>query len=266
MQSHTARHDHQRTVKSFNKSHPLISHSLPPTHTVLIYIRFRQVTKTTQSALSGNRLAQSRSQRARRRLYLMVISILTPFLPIVLALAVLNIILVHPLQPFDFHAIHNHGPGDIPWNAVVYLPSTNISWAYMNICYIPIVTAVPIFVFFGMTKDAMNCYRVVLLSVGLGKLFPRLHEEYNPDSRAMASSSNGGSSNFTTSSRYVPALFIPPVDPNRNKRHTCANKTNSQILQRQHSLHPAIRNLNPSPAPHGHHSPHPQQRRPCPAP
>ncbi|OTA08536.1 hypothetical protein A9Z42_0002400 [Trichoderma parareesei] len=170
-------------------------------YAILIYIRFRQVTKTTQSALSGNRLAQSRSQRARRRLYLMVISILTPFLPIVLALAVLNIILVHPLQPFDFHAIHNHGPGEIPWNAVVYLPSTSISWAYMNICYIPIVTAVPIFAFFGMTKDAMNCYRLVLLSVGLGKLFPRLHEEYNPDSRAMASSSNGGSSNFTTSSR-----------------------------------------------------------------
>ncbi|KAL7819823.1 pheromone A receptor domain-containing protein [Trichoderma gracile] len=170
-------------------------------YAVLIYIRFRQVTKTTQSALSNNRLAQSRSQRARRRLYLMVISILTPFLPIVLALAVINIVTVHPLQPFDFHAIHNHGPGEIPWNAVVYLPSTSISWAYMNICYIPIVTAVPVFVFFGMTKDAMNCYRVVLLSVGLGKLFPRLHEEYNPDSRAMASSSNGGSSNFTTSSR-----------------------------------------------------------------
>ncbi|KAH0499043.1 hypothetical protein TgHK011_006260 [Trichoderma gracile] len=128
-------------------------------YAVLIYIRFRQVTKTTQSALFNNRLAQSRSQRARRRLYLMVISILTPFLPIVLALAVINIVTVHPLQPFDFHAIHNHGPGEIPWNAVVYLPSTSISWAYMNICYIPIITAVPVFVFFGMTKDAMNCYR-----------------------------------------------------------------------------------------------------------
>ncbi|KAL6852079.1 pheromone receptor [Trichoderma novae-zelandiae] len=170
-------------------------------YAILIYVRFRQLTKTTESALSNNRLAQSRSQRARRRLYLMVISILAPFLPIVLALTVINIVIASPLQPFDFHAIHNHGPGEIPWNAIVYLPSTHISWPYMNICYISIVTALPVFVLFGMTKDAINCYRVALLSVGFGKLFPRLDEEYSPDSRAMASLSNGGSSNYTASSR-----------------------------------------------------------------
>ena len=72
---------------------------------------------------------------------------------------------------------------------------------FMNICYVPIITAIPIFVFFGMTKDAMNCYRVILLYVGLGKAFPSLYEEYNPDSRALASYSNGGSNSYTTSTR-----------------------------------------------------------------
>ncbi|RFU79987.1 pheromone receptor [Trichoderma arundinaceum] len=170
-------------------------------YAILIYIRFREISKTTQSALSNNRLAHARNQRARRRLYLMVISILIPFLPIVLALTVANIIIASPLQPFDFNAIHNHGQGELPWNAIVYLPSSKITWAYMNICYIPIATAIPIFVFFGMTKDAMNCYRVILLYVGFGKAFPRLYEEYDPDSRVLASLSHGGSSNYTTSTR-----------------------------------------------------------------
>ncbi|KAL7789940.1 pheromone receptor [Trichoderma ceciliae] len=170
-------------------------------YAILIYIRFRQITKTTQSALSNNRLAHARNQRARRRLYLMVISILIPFLPIVIALATINIIIASPLQPFDFNAIHHHGQGELPWNTIVYLPSSKISWPYMNICYIPIVTAIPVFVFFGMTKDAMNCYRVILLYVGLGRAFPRLYEEYNPDSRALASTSHGGSSSYTTSAR-----------------------------------------------------------------
>lgn len=131
----------------------------------------------------------------------MVVSILIPFLPIVLALTIINIIAANPLQRFDFHSIHHHGPEELPWNTIVYLPSSMITWGFMNICYIPIITAIPVFVFFGMTKDAMNCYRVILLYMGLGKVFPRLYEEYNPDSRAMASGSNGGSSSFTASSR-----------------------------------------------------------------
>ncbi|KAH6610687.1 pheromone receptor [Trichoderma cornu-damae] len=160
-------------------------------YAVLIYIRFRQITKTTQSALSNNRLAHARNQRARRRLYLMVISILIPFLPIVVALAAVNIVVASPLQPFDLDAIHN-GPREIPWSAIVYLPSGKISWAHMNICYIPIITAVPIFVFFGMTKDAMNCYRVILLYAGLGKVLPRLSSKKNTTSSALASNMRSG--------------------------------------------------------------------------
>ncbi|KAL7960801.1 pheromone A receptor domain-containing protein [Trichoderma compactum] len=169
-------------------------------YAIFIYIRFRQITKSTQSALSSNPLAHVRNQRARRRLYLMVISILIPFLPVILALAAINIINVIPVQPFDFKAIHSNDRS-IPWSAIIFLPSSQIGWKFMNICYVPIITAIPIFVFFGMTKDAMNSYRVVLLYVGLGKIFPSLYEEYNPDSRALASLSNGCSNSNTASTR-----------------------------------------------------------------
>lgn len=158
---------------------------------VFIYVRYRQVSQATASALSNNPLAHARSQRARRRLYLMVVSILVPYLPIVLTLAIVNTRVAGTLTPFDFNAIHNHAPGEIPWNTIVYLTSNLVHWSYIDMCYLPIAATVPIFVFFGMTKDAMNCYRVVLLYLGLGKVFPRLHQEYDPDARVLASMSSG---------------------------------------------------------------------------
>ncbi|KAL7950489.1 pheromone receptor [Trichoderma barbatum] len=195
-------------------------------YAIFIYIRFRQITKSTQSALSNNPLAHVRNQRARRRLYLMVISILIPFLPIVLVLATMNVIHTIPLQPFDFDVIHdNQRP--VPWDVIIYMPSSRIGWMFMNICYVPIATAIPIFVFFGMTKDAMNCYRMILLYVGLGKVFPTLYEEYNPDSRALASLSNGGSSSYTTSTRMskkntASSTFLTNI---------CSNQATQSTLQ-----------------------------------
>ncbi|KAI1021249.1 hypothetical protein LB505_000088 [Fusarium chuoi] len=55
-----------------------------------------------------------------------------------------------------------------------------------------------------MTKDAMNSYRRGLLCLGFGCLFPKLHEEYDPD-RTIGGSSSGhsrfmGSTTSTTSS------------------------------------------------------------------
>jgi pheromone a factor receptor len=127
----------------------------------------------------------------------MVVSILVPYLPIVLTLAIVNVRVSGALTAFDFDAIHHHGPGEIPWSIIVYLTSDKIHWSYMNMCYLPIAATVPILVFFGMTKDAMNCYRVILLFFGLGKVFPRLHEEYDPDARVLASMSNGSHTTST---------------------------------------------------------------------
>lgn len=171
--------------------------------TVLTFMRFREVAKLTSSAHSNNRLAQIRAQRTRRRLYLMVLSILLPFLPIVITLAVLNIRGSLPLRPFNYSEIHDHV---VPykWNTILLLPSESFDFAYTNMAYIPILAAIPVFMFFGMTKDAMNTYRRGFLSAGLGNIFPSLHQEYDPVRAAYASAYG---SRVTTSSAYVSIIF-----------------------------------------------------------
>lgn len=162
-----------------------ISSLHPPTRwstdwQVLTYTRFREIARTTQSALSSNRIANRRAQRTKRRLYLMVISILAPFLPIIITLAVLNILAAGTLKPFDYRTIHNQ-PFPNQWQSIIFLPSNNIGFVYMSNAYISILAAIPIFLSFGMTKGAMNSYRRGLLFIGLGRIFPKLHEVYDPD-------------------------------------------------------------------------------------
>lgn len=166
--------------------------TLLTTNLVITFFRFRQVSKLTSSALTSNRAALLRSQRAKRRLYLMVISILIPFLPITITICVLNVRAFGQIEPFDFNTIHGSEDRFIPWNAVLFMPSRIIDFATFNIGYISILTAIPIFLFFGMTKDALNSYRVIFLFFGLGKIWPSLHNEYDPDRKAMQKASSAG--------------------------------------------------------------------------
>ncbi|KAF5696725.1 pheromone a factor receptor [Fusarium globosum] len=126
-----------------------------------------------------------------------------PYLPFVVTLAVLNMLKAFPLQPFDYDLIHNRVI-PYPWSAVIFVPSNGVNFGYLNNCYIHILSAIPVVIFFGMTKDAMNSYRRGLLCLGFGCLFPKLHEEYDPD-RTIGGSSSGhsrfmGSTTSTTSS------------------------------------------------------------------
>lgn len=160
---------------------------------VIVFFRFRQVSKVTSSALTTNRAAYLRSQRAKRRLYLMVMSILVPFLPITVTLCVLNVqSLGGVVQPFNFNEIHHSTTSPIPWAAIIFVPSRLIDFGSFNNGYISILTAIPIFLFFGMTKDAMNSYRLILVWFGLGKIWPSLYTEYDPDRKAMQASTSGG--------------------------------------------------------------------------
>lgn len=163
----------------------------------MTYIRFRQVAKATREALANNRAAIRRSQRTKRRLYLMIMSIFIPFLPIVIAFGVYNILgMEGGPQPFSYAAVHSQ-TAPLPWNRISLLPAEDIDWVYMNNCYIPIITAVPIFLFFGMTKDAVNQYRSFLLLLRLGRLFPQLHIEYDPDKATSIGASMGSSQTGT---------------------------------------------------------------------
>lgn len=146
-----------------------------------------------------NRAAHLRAQRAKRRLYLMVLSILVPFLPIVITLAVLNVRQASPLLPFDYGLIHDH-VFPFPWDTIVYLPSAAQDFSFLNNAYIAIASAIPVFVFFGMTKAAMNDYRRALLWCGLGRVFPVLYQVYDPDREAYGNSSTVSSRTTNTSS------------------------------------------------------------------
>jgi len=161
---------------------------------VVTWFRFRQVRKTTRSALMSNSTATARSDRAKRKLYLMAVSILIPYLPLTVAFFVASIIDYMPLVPYSYNRIH-YDNDPYPWDTIFMAPSSEINFTYLNANYIPIITAVPIFWFFGLTKDAINTYRTYLLALGFGKLFPSLREEYDPDRpRTSANASHWGSS------------------------------------------------------------------------
>ncbi|KAG6018047.1 hypothetical protein E4U43_007771 [Claviceps pusilla] len=204
-------------------------------YAVLIYKRFRQVTKTTETALSSNRIAQQRSQRTRRRLYLMVISILIPFLPVVVALAAWNILQMQGIRSYDYDQVHNHA-SPLPWNTILFLPSSQINWALLNNCYIPITTAVPIFVFFGLTKDAINHYRRIALFFGLGALFSGLRHEYDPDKAVSAGGSSFGS-RYLRSTVSAPSKADSITSPGPSSRHMSLGieSTHNQSCQQLNS-------------------------------
>ncbi|KAJ6446524.1 pheromone receptor [Purpureocillium lavendulum] len=181
---------------------PIIIGGLTLIYSILIFHRYRQLSKVNDPVLSTNSTIQRRSLRTRRRLYLMVISIIVPFYPIVVLLAVLNIVYMDGVQPFDYHQMHNPPP-PFPWDTIFLLPSDQVGWAYRNTQYISILTAIPICGFFGTTRDAINIYRRALLSLGLGRVFPVLKEVYDPDRDRSGTGSNSttvkGSSKILTS-------------------------------------------------------------------
>ncbi|KAM0301168.1 hypothetical protein HYE67_007007 [Fusarium culmorum] len=176
---------------------PVVVALITSGYAILTYIRFREIARTTRTAINSSRSANQRAQRTKRRLYLMVLAILVPYLPVVITLAVLNILGAFPLQPFDYDLIHNR-TWPYPWSSVILVPSNGFTFILLNNCYINILAAIPVVLFFGMTKDAINSYRRGLLYFGLGHLFPKLQEEYDPDRTTYGS--NSGTSHLMDSS------------------------------------------------------------------
>ncbi|KAF4963107.1 hypothetical protein FZEAL_10956 [Fusarium zealandicum] len=139
-----------------------------------------------------------------------------------------------PLKPFSYDVIHNH-PFPYQWANIIFLPSNGVGFAYMNNCYITILAAIPIFLFFGMTKDAMNSYRRALLYIGLGHIFPKLHEEYDPDRDAYGSSS--GNSRLMSST----ASTSPP--PSKFRSFLSSRHTNMSTSSAESSHHVPIQSI-----------------------
>lgn len=168
----------------------------------MTFWRFRQLSKDTMSALSSaNSRATSRARRAKRRLYFMTLAILVPYLPVLLLIFVNNMNYLLPFQPYDFGATRRGELDGFPWSAVILLPTQALDFPTLNDRYIAVLTAIPVFGFFGMSKDAINVYRGYLVALGLGRLWPVLREEYDPDSQAGSSATGILTSSETT--QYV---------------------------------------------------------------
>jgi len=114
----------------------------------------------------------------------MTLGILVIVVPLICALFVLNIADGYSYwsDPYDFDLIH-HGPDPFNIYFISFTTSDMVRFVDMNINYIPTLTAMVIFFVFGTTTEGLNDYRRLLLFLGLGPVFPKLHEEYNPDSR-----------------------------------------------------------------------------------
>ncbi|KAF4457563.1 pheromone a factor receptor [Fusarium austroafricanum] len=215
---------------------PVVVALITSGYAVLTYIRFREIAKSTRSAVNSSRSATQRAQRTKRRLYLMVLAILIPYLPLVIALAVLNMLKAFPLESFDYSLIHDR-TFPYPWSSIIFVPSSSVNFGYLNNCYIDILSAIPVVFFFGMTKDAMNSYRRGLLFFGFGRCFPKLHEEYDPDRTTYGSSS--GHSRLVNSTTSTASSL--PSKIRTLLSHRTFNSTSSASLNpiSSHSAHAA---------------------------
>ncbi|ROV98423.1 hypothetical protein VMCG_07100 [Cytospora schulzeri] len=155
----------------------------------LTWWRYRQIDSTSRQALwnSGNSSAQARSARTRRKLYFMTLTIIAPYFPLQMAFMYSNI---HQGMPWSkpYNLSRLHFPG---WTTTIdYSPSTIVPFASMYVNYVAVIEVIIFYLYFGRTKDAHDMYRRYLRALGLGKIFPRLNEEWFPSDRPPASLSS----------------------------------------------------------------------------
>ncbi|KAL8388614.1 hypothetical protein RB595_009101 [Gaeumannomyces hyphopodioides] len=147
-------------------------------YAVLAFKRFREIKKTTDAVHSNNSSVASRANRTKRKLYGMTLSILLPYAILIFVFMYRNIRSEDTWAgPYSFSSVQ-----DSPlWNKVLYVTSAQAGFPRLQLNYVAILTAVPIFFFFGTSSEAINTWRCYLLALGLGRVFPGLKEEYDPD-------------------------------------------------------------------------------------
>ncbi|KUI65412.1 Pheromone a factor receptor [Cytospora mali] len=152
----------------------------------LIWWRYRQIDATSRQAFwnSGNSSAQARNARTRQKLYFMTLTIIAPYFPLQMAFMYSNIHQGMPWsKPYNLSRLHSPG-----WaNVIDYSPSTRVPFTSMYVNYVAVIEVIIFYLYFGRTKDAHDMYRKYLRALGLGKIFPKLNEEWFPSERPPAS-------------------------------------------------------------------------------
>lgn len=150
--------------------------------------KYRQIDIESRENLwnSRNSGAEARNARARRKLYFMTLTIVTPWVPMQLVFFYSNLSTGMPWdQPFRLPSIHPEG-----WDQIDYSPISTVPWSHLYGTYVYALEILIIFLYFGLTKDAHDLWREYLRALGLGKIFPKLNEEYVPSDRPPASLSS----------------------------------------------------------------------------
>ena len=103
-------------------------------------------------------------------------SILVLVVPIVCVFFVFNLIEGWPWSlPYDYSRIHANA------NLVTFTTTERMQLATVLTNYVPVVSSAAICITFGTTVEAYNQYRLVLVLLGFGKIWPKLYQEYDPD-------------------------------------------------------------------------------------
>ncbi|GJC90507.1 pheromone a factor receptor [Colletotrichum liriopes] len=144
-------------------------------YAVLTWRRYSLIAQITRSALMSNSSAASRASRTRRRLFFVMVCVLVPYGPLECYMAVVQFRTSLLSSGFDFHQIRQQ-VDPFPWDTVLLLPSSSLSFLELNHQYLTIATALPIVYLFGMTEDAMRTYCRGVRTLGLGRVFPWLRE------------------------------------------------------------------------------------------
>nr|CCI69940.1 pheromone receptor 1 [Neurospora calospora] len=141
------------------------------------FYKYRQLEKLTREVIpSDASIRTARQKRLRRKLYFVTLSILVLVVPIVCVFFVFNLIEGWPWSlPFDLHRIHAN------INFVSFTTTERMQVATVLTNYVPVVSSAAICITFGTTVEAYNQYRLVLVFLGFGKIWPKLYQEYDPD-------------------------------------------------------------------------------------
>lgn len=83
--------------------------------------------------------------------------------------------------PYKLSTVHSDG-----WNQIDYSPISTVPWSHVYGTYIFALEILVVFLYFGLTKDAHDLYREHLRALGLGRIFPKLNDEYFPSEREPA--------------------------------------------------------------------------------
>lgn len=131
----------------------------------------------------------------------MTLTIIAPYFPMQMAFMYSNI---HQGMPWSkpYSLTRLHSPGWV--TTIDYAPSTIVPFASMYVNYVAVIEVIIFYLYFGRTKDAHDMYRKYLLALGLGKIFPKLNDEWFPSDRPPASL--GG---LWSCTRSLPTFIIP---------------------------------------------------------